>query len=238
MNLVGNGRRRRRSPSCCPDEEVEAPRMKRIKRKPCIGQMRLQSELECGQSLRPGHVCTMIQTEKLRARFSIATGSEELPRVEFEFEFPNHYPHKPPRIRQLRPDNTVLKCFRYDEHGFVQVDELEETLWRPVMGITNVLAVLADLIEGMIAASCSNPSAHDRPYRPPTAIGAPPAIVAHTNLGQQPQQEHRNSALPLAPSPMQMGNPNTNSNCIFGGSTNSGHHRTAGLKSTNVDFMN
>lgn len=125
------------------DEGVAAllPKMKRMRLRPSLGQLRLQREasevLMLTQELQ---VC--VQPEQLRATVVICgrqdAGSKGCPpAVHLELSFPPQYPHRPPKVLQVVPDEP-LPCWQYDGRC-VALARLTDSGWSSAMGVADVV---------------------------------------------------------------------------------------------------
>eukprot|EP00928_Gymnodinium_smaydae_P075019 TRINITY_DN58031_c0_g1_i1.p1 TRINITY_DN58031_c0_g1~~TRINITY_DN58031_c0_g1_i1.p1 ORF type:complete len:248 (+),score=39.57 TRINITY_DN58031_c0_g1_i1:145-888(+) len=142
---------KRLSPSQSTGREdgcVEAllPKMKRMRLRPSIGQLRLQREAKEAHVVSQG-VQLFVESEQLRAtvRFDAVSNAAEAAGcevVQFQLLFPPQYPHRPPAILQVEPQEH-FSFWQY--HGQrVGLFRVSDACWSPVMGLADVVR---DLIE-------------------------------------------------------------------------------------------
>jgi len=186
--------RKRATLSCLSlqEESVSAllPKMKRIRLRPSLGQLRLQREAHDANDFGP-EVQFSVDPEHLRAVAVIAAfsgaggGSSGSSRsaarqtpghtcnefLHVELSFPPQYPHRPPRVFQVSPAQC-LPCLQYDA-GHIVLPRLTERCWSSAMG---VIDIVQDLLQAL-----------GHPFRPslsPCSLSAPfpPAstIVSHS----------------------------------------------------------
>lgn len=131
------------------DEGVAAllPKMKRMRLRPSLGQLRLQREADDTNALAP-QVRICVEPEQLRAAATISAadggcaGGWDL--IELELSFPPQYPHRPPQVVQLSPMRH-LPAWQYDG-SFVLLARLTERCWSSAMGVVDILR---DLVESL-----------------------------------------------------------------------------------------
>jgi len=133
--------------ACAGDEEVAAllPKMKRMRLRPSIGQLRLQREAEEAAVAAAAAAVQGIHIEVLpeQLRALVVIGSRDGRAVHLELSFPPQYPHRPPRVQQLAP-NAPLPCWRY-EGSSVTLPRLSDRSWSPAMGLADIVR---DLVQG------------------------------------------------------------------------------------------
>lgn len=146
------------SPSpCCAgivDDEVSAlvPKMKRMRLRPTLGQLRLLREAEEAVNFSKfDGVEICIQPEQLRALVSLGGYFVQLAQtVKLEISFPAQYPHRPPKVTQAAP-KTPLPFWKY-EGQLVTLSRLEDVQWSPTMGVVDIVQDLIRCLPG--GASC------------------------------------------------------------------------------------
>mmetsp|Transcript_86702 Transcript_86702/g.136784 ORF Transcript_86702/g.136784 Transcript_86702/m.136784 type:complete len:227 (-) Transcript_86702:143-823(-) len=132
------------------------PKMKRMRLRPSLGQLRLQREADDTDALPP-EVKLQVEPEQLRVYVSLeivsayAAGGSDL--VHLELSFPPQYPHRPPRISQTAPDGC-LPFWRY-EGRFIVLERLSERGWSSAMGITDIVKDLLQPL-GLAGSNFSN----------------------------------------------------------------------------------
>mmetsp|Transcript_45467 Transcript_45467/g.105440 ORF Transcript_45467/g.105440 Transcript_45467/m.105440 type:complete len:234 (-) Transcript_45467:6-707(-) len=138
------------------DDTVAAllPKMKRMRLRPSLGQLRLQREVDEVSALPP-EVQLLLEPEQLRATVtigalpsSLAPWQDASPRdavMHLEVSFPPQYPHKPPKVMQVAPE-SFLPCWRYEAGRVVALARLTEYSWSCSMG---VLDIIKDLIQAV-----------------------------------------------------------------------------------------
>lgn len=138
------------SPCALQEDSVEnlLPKLKRMRLRPSLGQLRLQREASDAETY-PLQVRLCVEPEQLRATVSIALPSSVGPDggdliVHFELIFPPQYPHKPPKLCQVSPD----ECFPVWEYDgrFIVLKRLTERGWSPAMGVADVIG---DLLQAL-----------------------------------------------------------------------------------------
>lgn len=142
-----------RTGASASDEGVASllPKMKRMRLRPSLGQLRLQREANEVLTLPPElQVC--VQPEQLRATVIIggATSSSGQPMaVHLEMSFPTQYPHKPPKVTQVLPDEPVPH-WQYDGRCVALV-RLTDRHWSSAMGVSDVLRDLVQATSSKFA---------------------------------------------------------------------------------------
>jgi len=137
------------------DEGVAAllPKMKRMRLRPSLGQLRLQREADDANALPP-QVRLCVEPEQLRAAVSISLGAAGSlcgggsDFVHLELSFPPQYPHKPPQVVQVSPVGH-LPAWKY-EGRFVALARLTERCWSSAMGVADIVR---DLLEALSEAA-------------------------------------------------------------------------------------
>jgi len=193
------------------DEGVLAllPKMKRMRLRPSLGQLRLQREAHYSNNLGP-EVQLCVEPEQLRAVVVVMvcpglnTGSNGINSgcrnlrqeaghscsefVQLELSFPPQYPHRPPKLCQVYP-SRCLPQFQYDS-SCILLPRLSERCWSSAMGVADVVR---DVLEGLgsrivlpgITASIGNPG-----HFPPVPVPAPDnRFDAHQSLSSIPASE-------------------------------------------------
>jgi ubiquitin-protein ligase len=135
-------KRRVATQSVSPEDGVAAllPKMKRMRLRPSLGQLRLQLEADDANDY-PLEVKLTVEPEQLRASVIIeicelkSAGGPDL--VYLDLSFPPQYPHRPPKICQVSP-NGYLPFWRY-EGQFVILERLSERKWSSAMGVSDIL---------------------------------------------------------------------------------------------------
>jgi len=137
------------------DEGVTAllPKIKRMRLRPSLGQLRLQREAEDLKALsQQVHLC--IESEQLRAAVAIDLSSN--PNVscghtsmQFELAFPPQYPHRPPQLMQVLPE-AKLSDWEYNGH-LVLLARLSERCWSSAMGLADIVR---DILEALGCGVC------------------------------------------------------------------------------------
>lgn len=130
------------------DEGVAAllPKMKRMRLRPSIGQLRLRREVDDVQGLPP-QVHLRIEPELLRAAVTLCcggTGGFGAAEVMLEISFPPQYPHKAPQVAQVAPERH-LPGWQY-EGRLVLLMRLMEKCWSPAMGVRDIVKDLLELL--------------------------------------------------------------------------------------------
>lgn len=130
--------------ACGGDDSVAAllPKMKRMRLRPSLGQLRLQREAGEVLSLVP-EVRVCMQPEQLRATVVVSAGNGYQPSVHLELSFPPQYPHRPPKLTQVAPDEP-LPFWRYEGRSLV-LPLLAERRWSSAMGVADIVR---DLVQG------------------------------------------------------------------------------------------
>jgi len=141
------------TPVCWESDEgaVDAllPKMKRMRLRPSLGQLRLQREAEDEALLSMAssrEVRVFVQPEQLRAIMRIAGNHNILhyaSAVHLELIFPPQYPHRPPKVVQIAPEER-LPCWRYDGRC-IMLSRLADHGWSSVLGVADIVR---DLVEG------------------------------------------------------------------------------------------
>eukprot|EP00747_Dinoflagellata_sp_TGD_P167115 gnl/TRDRNA2_/TRDRNA2_191012_c0_seq1.p1 gnl/TRDRNA2_/TRDRNA2_191012_c0~~gnl/TRDRNA2_/TRDRNA2_191012_c0_seq1.p1 ORF type:complete len:212 (+),score=25.40 gnl/TRDRNA2_/TRDRNA2_191012_c0_seq1:109-744(+) len=134
------------------DEGVAAllPKMKRMRLKPSIGQLRLQREAQdaCNFGER---VRLVMEPEHLRATVSVTSydASGGCGALQFQLAFPPQYPHQPPKILQVMPDER-LRFLQYAEYdsNVVVLSRLTERCWSSAMGVQDIIRDLLEELGG------------------------------------------------------------------------------------------
>lgn len=145
------------------------PKMKRMRLRPSLGQLRLQREAEDTESLPP-EVKLAVEPEQLRASVSIEiavgdcgfSGGSDL--VYLELSFPPQYPHRPPKICQVAPEGC-LPFWRY-EGSFILLERLTERAWSSAMGVSDIVK---DLLRPMGWGGPGCVGVFEAALRPPPA---------------------------------------------------------------------
>jgi len=133
------------------DDEVAAllPKMKRMRLRPSLGQLRLEREAEeiraQGESFSTKEISVQVEPSHLTATLELRKSlpGEQVLAVSLNLNFPPQYPHKPPSIKQSAP-SYPLACWVY-EGGSIQLPRLLASNWSPAMGLQDILL---DLISG------------------------------------------------------------------------------------------
>jgi len=125
------------------------PKMKRMRLRPSLGQLRLQREAgDVGSGALSSQVRLSIEPEQLRAMVMIElSGGADF--VQLEMSFPPQYPHRPPKVGQISPLEQ-LPGWQYDGRNVV-LARLTEQYWSSAMG---VLDIVRDLTEA-VSFGCS-----------------------------------------------------------------------------------
>mmetsp|Transcript_53947 Transcript_53947/g.101156 ORF Transcript_53947/g.101156 Transcript_53947/m.101156 type:complete len:252 (-) Transcript_53947:125-880(-) len=140
---------RKRSPGACEDGVAALlPKMKRMRLRPSIGQLRLQREAEEDLNVSP-QVKVSVEPELLKATVAIECAALEKDSILFELSFPPQYPHRPPSVAQVSPERQ-LPIFRY-AGGLVVLPRLREWTWSSVSGIADVVRDLLEPFPGDLA---------------------------------------------------------------------------------------
>mmetsp|Transcript_3464 Transcript_3464/g.5735 ORF Transcript_3464/g.5735 Transcript_3464/m.5735 type:complete len:232 (+) Transcript_3464:90-785(+) len=136
------------------DDSVAAllPKMKRMRLRPTLGQLRLQREVDEVSALPP-EVQLLLEPEQLRATVTIGAiqripwqdAAPGDPVMHLEVSFPPQYPHKPPKVMQVAPE-SFLPYWRYEAGRVVALARLTEYTWSCSMG---VLDIIKDLIQAV-----------------------------------------------------------------------------------------
>lgn len=146
--------------SCSADEGVASllPKMKRMKLRPSLGQLRLQREADEAVDF-PSQVRLCMEPEQLRAIVDICSIGFSAP-VRLELSFPPQYPHRPPKVVQVAPDDQ-LPVWEYDGR-FLVLQRLTERCWSSAMGVADILQ---DLLQRLPqpAGSCGQEAFPHRP---------------------------------------------------------------------------
>lgn len=146
------------------DEGVAAllPKMKRMRLRPSLGQLRLQREADDASALMP-QVRLCVEPEQLRAAVTISVGAAGTLcgggcDVLLELAFPPQYPHKPPQVVQVSPAGRV-PAWQYDGN-FLVLPRLTERCWSSAMGVADIVR---DLLEafGSAASAGSGSCCHE-----------------------------------------------------------------------------
>jgi len=132
------------------DEGVTAllPKMKRMRLRPSLGQLRLQREAEDLKALSQ-QVQLCIEPEQLRAAVDIYFSSNHNVScghnsVQFELAFPPQYPHRPPQLMQVLPE-AKLADWGYSGR-LVLLARLSERCWSSAMGLADIVR---DILEAL-----------------------------------------------------------------------------------------
>eukprot|EP00439_Symbiodinium_sp_Y106_P022522 s851_g2.t2 len=141
-------RKRLIPPGVSSDDCVAAllPKMKRMRLRPSLGQLRLQREAEENLELCP-EVKVSVEPELLRASVDIECAAVEKGAIQFEISFPPQYPHRPPQVAQVFPDRP-LPCYRY-EGCLVVLSFLGERTWSSVLGTADIVRELLEPLPGV-----------------------------------------------------------------------------------------
>lgn len=126
------------------DECVAAllPKMKRMRLRPSLGQLRLQREAVDAAQLMSPQVRLCLEPEMLRASLSICCAIEEgIHRAESELQleisFPPQYPHRHPQVVQVSPERHI-PAWQYDGNVVV-LTRLSERHWSSAMGVMDIV---------------------------------------------------------------------------------------------------
>mmetsp|Transcript_106853 Transcript_106853/g.184774 ORF Transcript_106853/g.184774 Transcript_106853/m.184774 type:complete len:243 (+) Transcript_106853:60-788(+) len=144
-------RKRQVASPCNPQEDsVEnlLPKLKRMRLRPSLGQLRLQREASDAETY-PLQVRLCVEPEQLRATVSIALPNSAGPDggdliVHFELIFPPQYPHKAPKLSQVSPEE-YFPLWEYDGR-FIVLKRLTERGWSPAMGVADIIG---DLLQAL-----------------------------------------------------------------------------------------
>lgn len=141
-------RKRLIPPGVAGDDCVAAllPKMKRMRLRPSLGQLRLQREAEENLELCP-EVKVAVEPELLRASVDIECAAVEKGAIQFEISFPPQYPHRPPQVAQVFPDRP-LPSYRY-EGCLVVLPFLGERTWSSVLGTADIVRELLEPLPGV-----------------------------------------------------------------------------------------
>jgi len=165
------------------DEGVAAllPKMKRMRLRPSLGQLRLQREADDAGALPP-QVRLCVEPEQLRATVTISFGTANslcgggCDYAHLELSFPPQYPHKPPQVVQVAPVGH-LPSWQYDG-SFVMLARLTERCWSSAMGVADIVR---DLLEALgsaagagLGSSCQEAMAGFGGSFPPVPLPPPP----------------------------------------------------------------
>mmetsp|Transcript_10144 Transcript_10144/g.22841 ORF Transcript_10144/g.22841 Transcript_10144/m.22841 type:complete len:225 (+) Transcript_10144:86-760(+) len=147
----------RGSSMCAMDDSVAAllPKMKRMRLRPSLGQLRLQREADDVCDLPP-EVQILLEPEQLRATVTIAAVSSKCsaalpglsasePAMHLEVSFPPQYPHKPPKVMQVAPEG-FLPYWRYEAGRVVALARLTECTWSCSMGVVDIIKDLMQAV--------------------------------------------------------------------------------------------
>jgi len=167
LPLVGHG---------SGDEAVASllPKMKRMRLRPSLGQLRLQREADDVSVLLP-QVRLSVEPEHLRATLMIASSSgspvEGSDSVQLELSFPPQYPHRPPRVVQVMPEE-LLPVWRYDGR-FVILTRLTDKCWSSAMGVMDIIRDLIEPFSSLGALGGSGEAAGMTSLFPPVPLAVP-----------------------------------------------------------------
>jgi len=133
------------------DDAVESllPKMKRMRLRPSLGQLRLQREADDCTVTLPPQVRMCIEPDHLRASVIIGETSFDSDDVaiQVELSFPAQYPHRPPKVVQIAPEGR-LPAWQYDGN-FVILARLREDSWSSVMGAADIVQDLVDSLSSL-----------------------------------------------------------------------------------------
>jgi len=124
------------------------PKMKRMRSRPSLGQLRLQREVDedlAGAVAMP-KVQVSVLPEHLLATVDLGSCREgHGPAVRLELSFPPQYPHRPPTLVQKYP-GTLFPFWQYDGQSII-LARLSEWHWRPAMGVADIVKDLLQSLE-------------------------------------------------------------------------------------------
>lgn len=127
------------------------PKMKRLRLRPSIGQLRLQREAEDDFATISSRVQVFVQPERRTAVvtfLAFSAGCRQF-NPSFELVFPPQYPHQPPQVLQVVPE-VPLDCWQYSGRNVV-LARLIDGAWLPSMGIADIIKDLVQALEQMEA---------------------------------------------------------------------------------------
>eukprot|EP00927_Polykrikos_kofoidii_P031770 TRINITY_DN27241_c0_g1_i1.p1 TRINITY_DN27241_c0_g1~~TRINITY_DN27241_c0_g1_i1.p1 ORF type:complete len:236 (-),score=35.18 TRINITY_DN27241_c0_g1_i1:66-773(-) len=159
-------------PGALADDGVAAllPKMKRMRLRPSLGQLRLQREVEDAGVLSSLEVRLCVEPEHLRAAITLRVpvldgpclaleraGGSGCGSVQLEATFPPQYPHRPPKIMQVSPEG-LLPAWQYDGRRVV-LARLTDGCWSPAMGVLDIVRDLLQPIRDMTDAAARSADA-------------------------------------------------------------------------------
>lgn len=136
------------------------PKMKRMRLRPSLGQLRLQREADDALASSLPQVRLHVEPEQLKALVTVGVldhsfggstcsslhAERRAPacQVQLEMSFPPQYPHRPPRVAQLSPE-ARLPGLDYDAQ-FVVLERLKDHSWSPAMGVMDIVQDLVQVL--------------------------------------------------------------------------------------------
>lgn len=141
--------------SSAGDDSVAAllPKMKRMRLRPSLGQLRLQREASEVLNLVP-EVRVCVQPEQLRAMVILGGAEGCHMSIHLELFFPPQYPHKPPKVAQVAPEEA-LPFWQY-EARCILLERLTERGWSSAMGVADIVRDLVQRSSPAGAAACQS----------------------------------------------------------------------------------
>lgn len=141
----GQALRKRVNGAAAAEDFVAAllPKMKRMRLRPSLGQLRLQREAEDTKNLS-SQVRLCVEPELLRAVVTFEGLALAEDAVQLEISFPPQYPHRPPQIAQVSPERH-LSAWRY-AGCLILLPRLTDSHWSSAMGVADIVRDLLDCL--------------------------------------------------------------------------------------------